>query len=62
MMHITVEDALAWRRHAAQIIDTGEYKGARVKGPQMEPYGVLVTYVWDPSGVLLHFAQFLVQD
>ena len=24
---------------------------------QYEPYGALVTYVWDPSGVLLHLAQ-----
>jgi hypothetical protein len=28
-----------------------------VAAPKQEPYGACVTYVWDPSGVLLHLAQ-----
>lgn len=59
MMHITVEDAQAWYEHAAEVISEGGYKYARLKAPQKEAYGALVTFVWDPSGVLLHFAQFL---
>ena len=26
--------------------------------PQEQSYGALVTFVWDPSGVLLHFAEY----
>ena len=59
MFHITVADANAWWEHAAAVIAAGDYKNARFRQPKEEPYGALVTYVWDPSGVLLHFAQFL---
>ena len=59
MMHLTIEDATAWHQHAAKVIEDGQYKYARLKEPKEESYGALVTYVWDPSGVLLHFAQFL---
>lgn len=59
MMHISVEDAQAWSAHAAKVIEAEEHQPARLAGPKEEPYGALVTYVWDPSGVLLHFAQFL---
>ena len=57
MMHLTVQDAMAWWKHASIIIKDGQYKYARLKKPKEESYGALVTYVWDPSGVLLHFAQ-----
>ena len=29
----------------------------RVNPPKEEDYGALVTYIWDPAGVLLHMAQ-----
>lgn len=59
MMHIVVDDAHAWWEHANSVIATGNYKFARMQKPKEEPYGAVVTYVWDPSGVLLHFAQFV---
>jgi len=57
MLHITVEDAAAWYQHASNIIANGSYKNACINKPKEEPYGALVTFVWDPCGVLLHFAQ-----
>ena len=57
MMHITVEDARAWWEHASRVIQEGGYLSARLREPQEQPYGALVTFVWDPSGVLIHFAQ-----
>ncbi len=57
MMHITIEDAQAWWQHATKVIEEGGYKYARLNEPKEESYGALVTHVWDPSGVLLHFAQ-----
>lgn len=58
MMHITVDDAGAWWEHASRVIEDGGFKGARVREPQEQSYGALVTFVWDPSDVLLHFAQY----
>jgi predicted lactoylglutathione lyase len=58
MLHVTVENAQDWWQHASSVIADGGYKSARVKKPQEQPYGALVTHVWDPSGVLLHFAQY----
>ncbi len=58
MLHISVEDARAWYEHVRGILESGRFPLARVQPPKEEPYGALVTYVWDPAGVLLHFAQF----
>ena len=57
MMQITVEDAAAWYTHISDVLANGEFGKARVKPPKKEDYGALVTYVWDPSGVLLHLTQ-----
>lgn len=57
MLHVTVEDATAWFRHAEAVIGAGQFGGARVQEPALQDYGALVTFVWDPAGVLLHFAQ-----
>lgn len=57
MVYLDVESAEAWYQHVNGIIKTGEFPGARVEPPKSENYGALVTYAWDPSGVLLHFAQ-----
>lgn len=46
MMHVRVEDAAAWARHAQAVIASGDYPGTRVEGPREES-----------SGVLLHFAE-----
>lgn len=32
-------------------------KGTKVAAPELMPWGLLITYVWDPAGVLLHFAE-----
>ena len=58
MMHITVDNALAWWEHASQVIGEGNYQHARLREPSEQSYGALVTFVWDPSSVLLHFAQY----
>ena len=58
MVYVTVESAAGWYAHATAVIASGKFPGAKVQAPQ-EAHGALVTYVWDPSGVLLHFAQSL---
>lgn len=56
MMYIDVEDTVEWYKHVKQLIEHGDYGSARLKPPKQEDYA-LVTYVWDPCGVLLHLAQ-----
>lgn len=62
MMHISVQDADAWYTHAQTVIANGKWKNARVTAPKQQDYGAKVTFVWDPSGVLLHFAEFISKD
>ena len=57
MLHITVEDAEAWYQHVQAVLERRSYGAARVNAPKEESYGALVTYVWDPAGILLHLAQ-----
>lgn len=57
MIYLDVDDAAAWHTLAREALQSGEFPRARTKPPAEEPYGALVTYIWDPSGVLLHCAQ-----
>ena len=59
MLHITVEDAQSSYVQVKELLDSGRFPGARVSAPRQEPYGALVTHVWDPAGVLLHLAQWI---
>jgi hypothetical protein len=59
MLTVVVDDAVAWHRHVTDVLAAGSYAGARVATPRHEEWGAIVTYVWDPAGVLLHLTQFL---
>lgn len=59
MLYVNVDDATAWWKHVSNVLETGNYSTARVQSPKHETYGAQVTYVWDPSGVLIHFAEIL---
>ncbi|TWT51627.1 Glyoxalase-like domain protein [Thalassoglobus neptunius] len=58
MVYVVVRSAAGWYQHAKQLLETGRYPSMRVKEPKHEPYGATVCYVWDPCGILLHFAEF----
>lgn len=57
MLHISVADAQSCFSQITDLLAGGRFPGARVAQPKQESYGALVTYVWDPTGVLLHLAQ-----
>lgn len=59
MLFVTVEDARAWYEHALVVIEEGRYESAKINLPKKQDYGAIATHVIDPSGVLIHFAQFL---
>lgn len=57
MIYVDVEDAERWYQHISSVLTNNSYAGARVAPPKRESHGALVTYAWDPCGVLIHFAQ-----
>ncbi|WP_442595947.1 hypothetical protein ACSBPU_04430 [Parapusillimonas sp. JC17] len=57
MLHMSVKDAARCFADIKNLLGSGRFPSARVVPPKHESYGALVTYVWDPSGVLLHLAQ-----
>ena len=57
MLTVEVTSADDWHSNVADVLAAGGYGEARVAAPKDEGWA-RVTYVWDPSGVLLHFAQF----
>lgn len=57
MLHFMVDSAQAWYDHFMNIQLVERFTGTKVAKPKMEPWGLLITYVWDPAGVLLHFAE-----
>jgi len=57
MLHISLKDSAQCFSDISGLLDSGRFPTARVAEPTQEPYGASVTYVWDPSGVLLHLAQ-----
>jgi len=57
MLHLTVDDAAAWHAHVSAVLSGGPFPGARVQAPARQPYGASVTFVHDPTGVLLHLCQ-----
>ena len=59
MLQVRVENAAAWYQHVSSILAAEKFGSARVNPPKEESYGAIVTHVWDPSGVLIHFTQFL---
>ncbi len=57
MMYIEVDSAQNWYVHINNTISNdSRYKDCKVNAPKTETYAT-VTYAWDPSGVLLHFAE-----
>jgi hypothetical protein len=54
MMSLAVEDADAWWEHIQRLEFTKKYPGIMCKPPQMQPWGIRVLYLSDPSGVLWH--------
>jgi len=57
MMHVLIEDVQAWWRHIESLALASHFDVRPPIAPRAESWGLTVTYVFDPSGVLWHFAQ-----
>lgn len=56
MMHLQVDNADDWFKHIEASGLKAKYPGITVKPPAMQPWGLRVLYLTDPSGVLWHIA------
>ncbi len=54
MMSLSVEDADSWWEHIQRREVAKKYSGIMCKPPEMQPWGIRVLYLSDPSGVLWH--------
>jgi hypothetical protein len=54
MMSLAVDDADLWWDHIQRLELPNTYKLGTVKAPAVQPWGLRVLYLSDPSGVLWH--------
>lgn len=57
MMQLMVDDLDAWWTHIQSLDLPGSFGVAPPKAPTLQPWGLRIAYVTDPSGVLWHVAQ-----
>jgi uncharacterized glyoxalase superfamily protein PhnB len=57
MKSLNVEDVDAWWEYIQQHEFTKKYPGIMCKPPEMQPWGMRVLFLSDPTGVLWHIAE-----
>jgi catechol 2,3-dioxygenase-like lactoylglutathione lyase family enzyme len=57
MMQLMVDDLDAWWAHIESLDLPTKFSVAPPKPPAMQPWGLRIAYVVDPSGVLWHVTQ-----
>jgi hypothetical protein len=57
MMQLMVDDLDAWWTHIEALDLPRSFSVMKPKPPAMQPWGLRVAYISDPSGVLWHIAQ-----
>ena len=57
VMHVLVKNVDVWWRHIDSLALARHFDVSPPSPPKVEPWGLTVAYVFDPSGVLWHFAQ-----
>jgi hypothetical protein len=57
VMHVLVNDVGVWWRHIDSLDLANRFQVTPPGTPRVEPWGLAVAYVFDPSGVLWHFAE-----
>jgi hypothetical protein len=57
VMHVLVNDVHAWWQHINSLDLANQFGVSPPAPPRVEPWGLTVAYVFDPTGVLWHFAE-----
>jgi hypothetical protein len=56
MMHLLVDDLDRWWQHIDSLSLGQRFGVGAPRPPRIEPWGLRVAFVWDPTGVLWHIA------
>lgn len=57
MMQLMVDDVDAWWEHLNRIDVPKNFPGASLRPPELQPWGLRISHLVDPSGVLWHVAE-----
>ena len=57
VMHVLVKDVRAWWKHIDALNLSEHFDVSAPAPPRIEPWGLTVLYVTDPSGIVWHFAE-----
>ena len=57
VMHVLVNDVQAWWQHINSLDLANQFGVSPIAPPRVEPWGLTVAYLFDPAGVLWHFAE-----
>ncbi|MEP6503763.1 MAG: VOC family protein [Betaproteobacteria bacterium] len=57
MMQLVVDDLDAWWAHVSALDLPAKFGVQAPRAPALQPWGMRVAYVFDPAGVLWHFAE-----
>ncbi len=57
MMQLMVDDLDQWWAHISALDLPGQFGVPQPKAPALQPWGLRIAYVVDPSGVLWHVAE-----
>jgi len=57
MMSLSVDDVDAWWEYIRRKEFPKKYPGIMCKAPEMQPWGLRILYLSDPSGVLWHITE-----
>ncbi len=57
MMHLLVKNVSPWWTHIASLDLANRYGVQPPAPPTLQPWGLVVAYLWDPAGVLWHIAE-----
>ena len=57
MIQLMVDDLDAWWSHILSLDLTARFDVRPPRAPEVQPWGLRVAYLFDPSGVLWHIAQ-----
>ena len=57
MLQLVVEDLDRWFHFVSDLELPKKFKGTKVTEPKEMPWGIRVTFLWDPAGVLWHVVE-----
>jgi hypothetical protein len=57
VMHLLVKNLDPWWSHISALDLAGRYGVPAPVAPELQPWGLVVAYVFDPSGILWHIAE-----